>query len=565
MTDKLGAFTFVLHSHLPYARMAGRWPHGEEWIHEAATETYLPLLLALRELADEGVRFRLTIGITPVLAEQLADADVLANLEDYIEDLHERAVKDIARFEHDDPARAETARFYAGRFTWLLDAFRGRFARSIIGGFRDLQDEGYIEIATSCATHGYLPLFERDSSIHAQVRTGVRTYMRHFGRAPESFWLPECAYRQGYVRDDGVRKPGIEEFLAANGLRVFFTETHMILGGTPVGKAAGDALGPYPEIAKRYTIPLADYEPPAERTTFQPYWASAPEVAAMGRNRETGLQVWSADHGYPGDFNYREFHRKDGESGLHYWRVTGAGVDLGDKALWHPAVGFGRTEEHARHFADLVEREVAQYRERTGTYGIVCAAYDTELFGHWWFEGVTWLQRVLRLLAASDTVALTGAAQYVREHPPEDVVALPEGSWGQQGTHFTWLNPDTEWMWPVINGAQRRMEEIVARFGDGASGLLREALDQLARELLLLEASDWPFLVTTGQAREYAELRFGQHRERFEALAAQIESGAIEEAFLADVRERDNVFPDIDFEDFRAREGMATVSAASVR
>lgn len=565
MTDKLGAFTFVLHSHLPYARMAGRWPHGEEWIHEAATETYLPLLIALRELADEGVRFRLTIGITPVLAEQLADADVLANLEAYIEDLHARATSDIARFESADPQRAETAHFYAGRFTWLLDAFRGRFARSIIGGFRALQDDGYIEIATSCATHGYLPLLERDSAVHAQVRTGVRAYERHFGRKPESFWLPECAYRPAYVRDDGMHKPGIESFLAADGLRVFFTETHMILGGKPVGKAAGDALGPYGDVPKRYTVPLGDYAPPAERTTFQPYWVASPEVAAMGRNEETGLQVWSADHGYPGDFAYREFHKKDGDSGLHYWRVSGPRVELGDKALWDPHAGFARTGEHARHYAALVEEQVASYRERTGRYGIVCAAYDTELFGHWWFEGVTWLQQVLRALAASETVALTGAAEYVREHPPEDVVALPEGSWGQQGTHFTWLNADTQWMWPIINGAQRRMEDIVARHGDGATGDLRAALHQLARELLLLQSSDWPFLVTTGQARQYAELRFTQHVERFDALAGQIEAGAIDAAYVADLYGRDNVFADIDFQDFRAREGMAAAATASVR
>ncbi len=564
MSEKLGAFTFVLHSHLPYVRMAGRWPHGEEWIHEAAVETYLPLLIALRELADEGLRFRLTIGITPVLAEQLAAGDVLANLESYIEDLHARADRDVARFESDDPARAATARFYAGRAAWLLDAFRNRFGRDIIAAFRALQDEGYIEIATSCATHGYLPLLQRDSSIYAQIRTGVRMYERRFGRKPESFWLPECAYRPAYVRDDGVRKPGVEEFLAEQGLRVFFTETHMILGGQPVGKAAGDAPGRYGAITELHTIPFAEYEEPTERTTSQPYWVASPHVAAIGRNGETGKQVWSADSGYPGDSNYREFHRKDEESGLHYWRVSGAGVGLDEKGFWDPASGFGRTFEHARHFVSVVEQQAAEYHERTGRFGIVCAAYDTELFGHWWFEGVTWLQQVLRLLAGSETVALSGAAQYVREHPPEEVVALPEGSWGQQGTHFTWANAETAWMWPVIGAAQRRMEDTVERFAAGATGIVREALDQLGRELLLLESSDWPFLVTTGQAREYAEQRFSEHVERFETLAAQIEAGTIDAAYLSDLQHRDNIFADIDVRDFRAREGTTAPMATTV-
>jgi 1,4-alpha-glucan branching enzyme len=564
MTDKLGAFTFVLHSHLPYARMAGRWPHGEEWIHEAAIDTYLPLLEALHDLAAEGVAYGLTIGITPVLAEQLADPDVLANFDAYVADLRERANSDIVRFERSgDERRADAARFYRRRFDAMLDQFRNRFGRDIIGAFGALQDDGYIEIATSAATHGYLPLFERDSSIYAQVRQGVRTYERHFGRPPRSFWLPECAYRPAYIDAAGLRKPGLQEFLAGQGLQVFFVETHTMLGGRPVGKAAGDAIGPYGEVPRRYTVPVPDDVPPADRTTFQPYWVGEPHVAAIGRNETTGLQVWSADHGYPGDFNYREFHKKDGESGLHYWRVTGAGVDLGDKDLYDPNAAFARTEEHARHFAGLVEDQVRAYRDGSGRYGIVSAAYDTELFGHWWFEGVTWLQHVLRRLAASDVVAMTGASQYVRDHPPEDIVALPESSWGQQGTHFTWMNADTQWMWPVINNAQRRMEQIVAREA-AAAGDMADALAQLGRELLLLQSSDWPFLVTTGQARAYAELRFTQHVERFDALAAQIESGAIDRTYLDDLRHKDNVFADMDVRDFREREGMAAPAVATL-
>jgi 1,4-alpha-glucan branching enzyme len=560
-----GAFTFVLHSHLPYARMAGRWPHGEEWIHEAATDTYLPLLAALHDLAAEGVRYRLTIGITPVLAEQLADADVLRNLEDYIDDLRARAESDVARFERDgDQRRASVAAFHLGRFTWLLDQFRARFGRDIIGGFRWLQDNGYVEIAASAATHGYLPLFERDSSIYGQIRTGVRAHQRHFGVAPESFWLPECAYRPARVAAGGARSPGLEEFLAAQGLTTFFVETNAILGGQPVGKAAGDAVGVYGAISRRYTVPPAPPRDPTQCTTFQPYWVAGPGVAAIGRNIVTGQQVWSADHGYPGDFAYREFHKKDGESGLHYWRVTGAGVNLGEKDLYDPGRAFDRAREHARHFASLVEEQVRQYHASSGQYGIVSAAYDTELFGHWWFEGVTWLQDVLRHLAGSETVALTGAAQFVREHPPRDVISLPEGSWGQQGTHFTWQNADTAWMWPVINSAQRRMEEVAARRA-GASGQTAAALAQMTRELLLLESSDWPFLVTTGQARQYAELRFTEHAERFNRLADQIDAVAVDAAYLADLRERDKLFPDIDPADFTAREGTAGALSAAGR
>jgi 1,4-alpha-glucan branching enzyme len=554
---KQGAFTFVLHSHLPYARMAGRWPHGEEWLHEAAVETYLPLLAALHDLAEQGVRYRLTISITPVLAEQLADADVLRNLDAYLDDLHERAERDVRRFERDgDSQRVIVAAFHRDRFAWLSRQFRQRFDRDLVAAFRWLQDHGYVELATSAATHGYLPLLQRDSSIYAQVRTGVQTYERHFGRKPESFWLPECAYRPSYIASDGTLKPGIEEFLAGQGLTTFFVETHTILGGELVGKAAGDAIGPYSEISRRYTVPVPPDSQPAHRTTFEPYWVAGKRVAAIGRNVTTGLQVWSAEHGYPGDFAYREFHKKDGESGLHYWRVTGAGVDLHEKAPYDPQAAFARAHEHARHFAALVEEQVRGYHASSGRYGILSAAYDTELFGHWWFEGVSWLQEVLRTLARSDAVEMTGAAQFVREHPPEEAVALPEGSWGQQGTHFVWNNADTAWMWPIINGAARRMEDMAAHYA-GAAGPVAAALAQMARELLLLESSDWPFLVTTGQARAYAELRFAEHVERFERLAAQVEAGEVDAAYLADLAERDKLFADVAPADFLAREGVA--------
>ena len=402
--DAAGAFTFVLHSHLPYCRRAGRWPHGEEWIHEAASETYLPLLDALRGLQRESVPVRLTIGLTPVLVEQLADAMVLENLVTFMTERRDAAVEDIARFERERNAqRAAIARWYRERYDHLLRLLAEELGGDIVGGFRALQDAGVIEIATSAATHGYLPLLARDSTIRAQIGTGVRAYRRHFGRDPRSIWLPECAYRPAYMAEglDGTYlRPGIEAFLAEAGIRVFFVETHTIEGGRPVGKAAGDALGPYAEVSRRWVVPLPPSSEPTHYTTYHSYWVSEPRVAAIGRNNRTGMQVWSAEHGYPGEARYREFHKRDGVSGLHYWQVTGPRVDLGDKVLWDPQAAFAHVNMHADHFANLVGDLLVDYRRRNNTGGIISAAFDTELFGHWWFEGVDWLCEVLRLLAA---------------------------------------------------------------------------------------------------------------------------------------------------------------------
>jgi 1,4-alpha-glucan branching enzyme len=375
---------------------------------------------------------------------------------------------------------------------------------------------------------------------------------------PRAVWLPECAYRPGFQvgpEAGAAVRPGLEDFLAGVGLRLFFVETHTIEGGQPVGKAREEVIGPYGNIPRRYVVPLAENVAPAAGTTFLPYHVGRPDVSAIGRNNRTGLQVWSADSGYPGDFDYREFHKKDGTSGLQYWRVTGARVDLGQKDYYHPDWAAGKVREHARHFADMVQGMVWDYQAQSNRYGIVAAIYDTELFGHWWFEGVDWLGQVLRNLAQSDVVDLVTASEFVDAHPPEDVVALPESSWGMGGNHFTWDNADTSWMWPVIHEAEVRMERLVARYPD-ADGPAREVLSQAARELLLLQSSDWPFLVTTGQAGQYAVERFCAHTDRFNSLTERAEAGNLDEAAAHQARdffERDKLFPDIDYRAFAER------------
>lgn len=585
----IGAFTFVLHSHLPYARLAGRWPHGEEWIHEAASETYIPLLQTLYDLREEGINYRITVGITPVLAEQLIDPDVLDHLDEYLDEKIQAARGDMEYFEgnqplevlnedvsddddeatyqvHEqklntgDPHLRYLAEWYKNWFEQIKDAFDRRFNRDIIGSFRQLQEEGYIEITTSAATHGYLPLLNRDSSIRGQLLTGIQSYRRMFDRDPTGIWLPECAYRPAYIEENGKVRPGLERHLSEYGLKVFFSETHTLTGGQPVGVAAGDVIGPYGAIKRRYVIPAAKTAPANRATTFKPYYASDSTagmgaeqhsgVAVIGRNNRSGMQVWSADIGYPGDGDYREFHKKAGTSGLQYWRVTGHKVELGDKDYYHPDWAHYKMEHHAEHFAHLVGDLLRDYHNNTGEFGLVSSNYDTELFGHWWFEGVHWLGQVLRHLAQNPEIELTTASRHVAQHPPTEVLSLPEGSWGAGGTHFTWDNPETHWMWEPIHEAEQRMETLANHHHD-ATGDELYVLRQTARELLLLQSSDWPFLVTTGQAREYAIQRFSQHIERFEKLATSLERELPDRATAEEFWELDKVFPDIDYRWFR--------------
>lgn len=561
----IGAFTFVLHSHMPYARLAGRWPHGEEWIHEAAAETYIPLLQTLYDLYEEGVPCKLTIGITPVLAEQLIDADVLRHFDDYLEMKIAAAKSDQAYYGKGssaaDPHLEYLAHWYTQWYDQIRIAFHQRFQRDLIGAFRHLQDEGVIEIITSAATHAYLPLLSRDRSIHAQLRTAVDSYKRLFGRPPQGIWLPECAYRPAYTTEDGHIRAGLESFLAEYDLKVFFTESHSITGGQPAGVAAGDVIGPYGTITRRYVIPASTQAPQRHATTFQAYYVQdssknsdlnvSSGVCVIGRNNDTSEQVWSAEWGYPGDFDYREFHKKAGTSGLQYWRVTGAKTDLQLKDAYHPDWADYKVDQHAEHFAHLVGDLLRDYHQKTGKKGLIAANYDTELFGHWWFEGIKWLGLVLRHLSSSGQVDLTTASEFVTQNPPEESLNLPEGSWGAGGTHFTWDNGETHWMWSHIHEAERRMEALVLHYPAPTEDETL-ALNQAARELMLLQSSDWPFLVTTGQAREYAVQRFSQHADRFDKLASGLENGQPNVNLAQELWELDKIFPIMDYRWFGA-------------
>ena len=224
----------------------------------------------------------------------------------------------------------------------------------------------------------------------------------------------------------------------------------------------------------------------------------------------------------------------------------------------HPEWAADRVKEHSAHYAKLVETLIQEYHEQTDRYGLVSSNYDTELFGHWWFEGVEWIKQVLEHLSQSEVVDLVTASEYVARHEPDQAIALPESSWGAGGNHWTWDNPDTNWMWQPIHAAELRMEALVARFPDAEGASLR-ALNQAARELLLAQSSDWPFLVTTGQAGEYASKRFRQHLDRFETLADLLDAHNLLDAAMqaSEYYALDNLFPNIDYRWFKERQGHA--------
>ncbi len=531
-------FAFVLHSHLPYARGAGRWPHGEEWIHEAVLGTYLPILTTLHDLRASDVPFRMTIGLTPILLDQLADRDVIHRTVQYIDDQIRRADTDRQRFQAEGHAhRRELASFYAHIYRSLGTAYVARFDRDIPGAFADLARTGHVEILTSAATHGYLPLLD-DETVHLQLATGRRTSRQLLGIEPTGIWLPECAYR-----------PGLETLLEDHGFTHFFTDANL-LAGVPTTRGrmrrsprererSGAALAAIAELERPPVSP-----PGGATDVFRPYLVAASDVVAVARHPEVSGQVWSASIGYPGDPFYREFHRKDERSGLRYWRVTDQATGLGEKAEYMPHAASERVHAHADHFVTVVRRELEAHRERTGRDGLLTVTFDSELFGHWWFEGVDWLAEVLRRMAAGGP-KVTTIAERLAASPPQERIALREGSWGKDNDHSTWVNEGTGWIWDELDRMQRRFAD--AKRTTSSDAFRQRALRQAARELLLASASDWPFLVTTGQAADYAVERFRSHSLRFHRACELARRGtADDEVELRSLEHADDPFPDVD-------------------
>jgi 1,4-alpha-glucan branching enzyme len=521
--------TFTLHSHLPYVVNHGTWPHGMEWLHEAAAETYLPMLRMFRRLEADGLALHANINLTPILLEQLAHPVFKREFKGYVLRKIQAAKEDQAFFMQSDEAHfAQTAVYWQDYYQQALDDFRD-LDEDIVGGFRYFHNKGMIELITCGATHGYFPLLGTDESIHAQVQMAVRTHQRHIGHAPRGIWNPEAGYRpagmwqQPMVTAGEESHPapfyrrGVEEFLADGGIDYFHVDTTLIdraINFTPATKRYSpyDLMQRSREILSQRPPQHADHPDDAElraiatqhsaaesaaqratqqsqlaeaqsqgehRTFYQPYYADGPNsrehpVAAFPRDPKTGVQVWSGDAGYPGDGLYLDFHKKRWPGGHRYWQVTGSKIDMAYKTPYYPQEAAARTRNHAEHYVSLVFDALKDgFQDEKPP--ILCSPFDAELFGHWWFEGPMFLEQIVRVLADNGPefpVKLINGSAYLHEYGAAGFMALPEGSWGKNGTNEVWLNEETSWTWPHIYRAEHIIRDIATE------GRWREGYDQ---------------------------------------------------------------------------------------
>ncbi len=529
-------FSLVLHAHLPFVRHPEHPEFLEEdWLFEAITEVYLPLISCLRKLDEKRFAPRLTLTVSPTLCEMLADPLLQTRYERHLDNLLTLTEKELSRTRRDATHSHSTARMYHESLASALKLWRDALERDVLRGFRELQSAGVLEIITCCATHGFLPLISTQEARRAQVVVAVASHEKHFRRKPRGIWFPECAY-----------EPGLEKYLAGTGLEYFITDTHAVMFGDP---------------RPRYGV-HAPVQTPAG-------------VAVFARDLETGRQVWSAESGYPGDPVYREFYRdlgwdapleyilphlhRDGARrhlGLKYHRITGRNVPLHDKELYDPAAARVRAAEHARHFVAERLRQARRLRETfKGRTPHVVAPYDAELFGHWWYEGPQFLDFVFRELGRQNSG--------VRAITPGDYLDLglaiqtqqpAQSSWGAGGYFEVWLNEKTSWMYPHQHAAEAKMTALADRFNHVAPDeTMRRALAQAARELLLAQSSDWAFHLSHETASEYATSRFRTHLRRFFKLSDEITRGQVDDSRLVEYETRDNLFPELDYKIYCSR------------
>jgi 1,4-alpha-glucan branching enzyme len=434
----------------------------------------------------------------------------------------ELAEKETHRTYWDKPFRP-IADFYLRRFKDARETWQ-RYGQNLVQAFRGFQEAGKLEIITCAATHALLPLLENHPpSIRAQILVARDHYKSCFGVDPRGIWLPECAY-----------VAGVEEVLKEANIRWFITETHGIL---------------YADPQPRYG-------------TFAPVFTPN-GVAAFGRDFDSAKQVWSREEGYPGDPRYRDFYRdiafdldldylapylpaapNRSFTGIKYYKITGP---EGEKELYNPAEALQAAAGHAQHFLDARIAQIKAAAQIMDRPPMIVAPYDAELFGHWWYEGPEFLDFFFRkAIYDQTTLQLTTPGDYLKDNSTHQIARPSSSSWGEGGYWKVWLNETNAWIYPHLEIAQERMTAL-ARKHPVASGSTERALKQAARELLLAQASDWPFILKTGTSPEYAERRVKDHLLRFIALHEQLTSTSVDEAWLSEIEQRDNIFPDVNY------------------
>lgn len=523
-----GYLTLVLNAHLPFVRHPSCENIVEEnWLNEAISETYLPLLRVFNRLDSENIPFSITLSISPTLAAMLSDELIQERYVKYLNRRIKLGEKEIERTSFDPVFNRLAKKYHASNLENLND-FVNLYRNNILKGFKELEKKGLVRIITSAATHAFLPFYsEYSNSVEAQVQTAVISHSRIFGKEPAGFWLPELGYA-----------PGIEKILRANNIKYFFTAVHAFLFANEIPK-----YGIYAPVK------------------------CATGINAFCRDIQSSNTVWSYDEGYPGNYAYREFYRDIGfdmteeylgdfinekgirvSTGFKYYANTGKPKE--EKKPYDPAEAAAKVNEHAENFIYNLMKHIKKLSRHMDRPPVINCLLDAQILGHWWHEGPLWLEKVLRLAAEKkDKLSVISADEYLELHPENEKHKLSFSSWGNNGYARIWCSGSNDWVYRHVHTLIEKMAELVQRFPD-EKGLKERALNQAAREVLLSQASDWPFIMKTGIAVPYAEKRVKEHIHNFLVIYDNLCRNTVDTEWLTGIEKKNNLFPDIDYRIF---------------
>ncbi len=518
----------LLHSHLPLVRHPEYESFLEErWFFEALSETYLPLLRVFSNLESDGVPFSLAMSFSPTLSFMLQDQFLLSRYVRYLDKNIELAERELERTESERPLHI-LAQMYFDRYTQDKFDVEETYSGNVLRGFDFFSKRGHLELLATAGTHAFLPNYRHyPEIIRTQLELGMESHRHHFSTNPRGLWLPECGYYEGL--DDIIAETGFEYYVSA---------AHGIIFG----------------------------EPQPQNGTYAPVRTPA-GIAAFPRDVYTATWVWSSEQGYPADPVYRDFYRDIGydlpldyirpfihengiriDTGFKYHAITG---DTNEKAIYDPESARQRVQEHA---SDFVRRQAEHIRRLRGVIPgepVITSPYDTELFGHWWFEGPQWIEQLFRISheqgqSGNETVTFTTPSHYLKLYGPSETVAPTFSSWGSRGYAEVWLDGTNDWIYRHTHQAIERMAELVARFPD-ESGLKERALNQAAREVLLSMASDWPFIMNARTVVPYAERRVKEHLMNFTRVYDALSQRNMGTEWLTAVEKKHPLFPEFNY------------------
>lgn len=497
-----GMFALVLHSHLPWLANHGRWPVGEEWLYQSWAGSYQRVFAVLRRLAADGYTDQLSLGMTPVLAAQLDDPYCLDSMYQWLADWQLRA-GEAAVADGPDGRPSDINSLGAREYrtaAMALDDFESHWRHGGSPLIRSLVDAGTVELLGGPLAHHFGPLLDPRLRTFS-LREGLADSGQRFGVRPRGIWAPECAYA-----------PGMEEGYDEAGVEHFMVDGPALQGDTALGRPV-----------------------------------SGSDVIAFGRDLPVSYRVWSPRSGYPGHSAYRDFHSYDHRFGLKASRVTGRSVAAGDKKPYEPERTHAVVQRHVDDFVTNVRARLIAETDRIGRPALVVAAFDTELFGHWWHEGPRWLEAVLRALPRAGV--RVGSLQSAKAGGfVGDPVDLPETSWGSGKDWRVWNGPQ-------VDDLVRINAEVVAaalatvdkRMDHQRPGRDRVS-DQILRETLMMLSSDWPFMVSKNTAADYARRRLYTHAHAAREICDAADRGREQGATTLSARWNlaDNVFAGLD-------------------